>query len=72
MVVHKDAWVADFWDGSNWNPRFRRNILETEMPTVDSLLWVFFFSFLSFFFFFWAGGDLNFRPTHQKRLELHE
>ena len=31
MVVHKDARVADFWDGSNRSPRFGRNILDTDV-----------------------------------------
>lgn len=29
-MVHKDAKVVDFRDGNNWNPRFRKSILETD------------------------------------------
>ena len=34
----KDAWVSNVWDGSNWDPRFIRQLHDWDMEEVDVFL----------------------------------
>ena len=51
IMIAQDAWVADFWDGTCWNPSCRRNFLYKEKLEVmwRTLIWKigkFFFIFI--------------------------
>ena len=36
IVVSKDAWVEDVWDGGSWGPRFIRQFNDLELEDVDT------------------------------------
>lgn len=35
-LVQKDSWLANFWDGNCWNPRFRRYFSDRKLSAMES------------------------------------